>query len=228
MPKRALLLFTLLAIAHLAATYFNYPLGIYLTKPLLLPALAFIYYHQLQHFKGDFERWFLAGLLFSWAGDVLLMFAWDGTGTGFFMGGLASFLLAHLCYSVAFTQHPPRGIRWQPGAALLFYAIALALVWYLWPALDNVLRVAISAYALAISTMAVLAYGMFQKLTYRPATYLLLGAICFIFSDSVIALDKFQSTLSIWMPRMIIMSSYILAQLLLVNGAILASQEDRS
>jgi uncharacterized membrane protein YhhN len=76
--------------------------------------------------------------------------------------------------------------------------------------------------------MGIFAYGSYQKLPFRAATFLLLGAISFIFSDSIIALNKFGIGLNIWMPRITIMSSYILAQFLIVSGGILASNSQRT
>jgi uncharacterized membrane protein YhhN len=53
-----------------------------------------------------------------------------------------------------------------------------------------------------------------------------LGAILFILSDSVIALNKFKSDdLNIPMPRLIIMVTYILGQFLIVEGVIKNEKE---
>lgn len=143
----------------------------------------------------------------------------------FFMLGLASFLIAHLSYIRAFFLYPPKGIKTHLVSLLIFYGVAAALLVLLWPNLDLVMKIAVSAYALAISTMGVFAYNMFYKTSYQAAALLLFGAICFIFSDSIIAINKFKTEFSIWMPRLIIMISYFFAQWLIVQGAIQASKE---
>lgn len=225
MPKRAAFFFILLAIGHLLGEYFSDLMAIYLTKPLLLLTLAFIFHRTSGGQKTVSERWLFAGLLFSCGGDILLMFSAGPSGTLFFISGLSSFLLAHICYILSFYQYPPRGVHPDIFAVFLFYGVAIALVVYLWPVLDLAMKIALSMYALVISTMGIFAHSMYRKLSYRAASFLLLGAISFIFSDSIIALDKFRSELVIWMPRITIMSSYILAQFLIVAGALLARKE---
>ena len=63
-------------------------------------------------------RWIVAGLVFSLAGDVLLMLPSDR-----FAAGLASFLVAHLCYIAAFTHEA--GFQLAP----LVLAPLLVAVW---------------------------------------------------------------------------------------------------
>lgn len=226
MPKRAAYLFLLLAIGHLLSELFANSVAIYVTKPLLLLSLAYIFFQNTNLQRNrSFARWLMAGLLFSCGGDILLMFTDGGTGTFFFISGLSSFLLAHLCYVLAFWQYQPRGIQMDWVTVLFFYILASSLVIYLWPVLDSILKVAISIYALAISTMGIFAFGMYRKLSFKAASFLLFGALCFIFSDSMIALNKFRPEINIWMPRITIMSSYILAQFLIVSGAILAQKQ---
>ena len=62
--------------------------------------------HALQrgHDAPLVRRWVLAGLVFSLAGDVALLWPKEG-----FLPGLVSFLLAHLAYLVAFTREPAPG-----------------------------------------------------------------------------------------------------------------------
>ena len=53
------------------------------------------------------RAWFVAALVFSLAGDVLLMLPREQ-----FVAGLSAFLVAHLCYIVGFwTDGPARGRR---------------------------------------------------------------------------------------------------------------------
>ena len=226
MPNRAAFLFASLAVCHLLAEYFSSSAAVYLTKPLLLLSLAYLFYNSVNRPFGKFENYLFAGLLLSCGGDILLLFSEGSSATLFFISGLSSFLLAHLCYIIAFYQLSPKGIRIHRPVALLFYGLAISLICYLWPALDMVMKIAISIYALTISTMGTFAYGMYQKRSYRAATLLLFGAIAFIFSDSMIAIDKFGTGISVWNPRITIMSSYILAQFWIVSGAILASKEE--
>lgn len=229
MSNRAQIYFAIIAGLHLLGIYLSIPVVIYLTKPLLLLSLAIIFYTSMKSPAGKFEHFLMAGLLFSWVGDIMLLFsgAENGLDTLFFLGGLGSFLMAHIGYILAFYYYPRRGMGMDRIAALLFYGLALCLVAFLWPELDSVMKIAISIYALTISTMGTFAFGMFQKLPYRSAFFILFGALCFIFSDSLIALDQFGSGYKIWMPRLMIMGSYILAQYLIVRGSLQASLDLR-
>ncbi len=67
------------------------------TKPLLLPWLLMAVYI----FPTIRNRtWLFGALLFSWIGDILLLFVYKSQ--TFFIFGLVSFLIAHLAYILAF------------------------------------------------------------------------------------------------------------------------------
>lgn len=67
----------------------------------------------------------LLGLIFSFAGDTLLMFA--DRSANFFMFGLISFLLAHICYITAFLNisHSKTGLLKQIPWLILPFVIYL-------------------------------------------------------------------------------------------------------
>ena len=65
-------------------------------------------------------RIWLAYLAFSLAGDTFLMFE------GYFLAGLASFLLAHLCYIALFKD----GVPWLPSRRTLVVVLALGAATY--------------------------------------------------------------------------------------------------
>ena len=75
------------------------------------------------------------GLVLAALGDVLLI----GTSSMWFLAGLSSFLLAHVCYSVAFSN---RGItrRILLLSLLPLTAFAATFVWTLWAHLPPVMR----------------------------------------------------------------------------------------
>ena len=86
----------------------------------------------------------------------------------------------------------------------------LVIMWWLLPNLGN-LQFAVVAYLMAIATM-----GLFAFQSSLPMRWAVLGAILFIISDSFIAINKFISPIpyeSYW-----IMSSYYMAQFMLVTG----------
>ena len=93
----------------------------------------------------------MAGLAFSLAGDVFLMFP------GFFIPGLVSFLVAHLLLHRAVQARACRGSRAR--AALLQRWARRAMYAFLFPHLGPVLKVAVAAYVVVIALMAAQAIG---------------------------------------------------------------------
>lgn len=125
--------------------------------------------------ETPFDRWILAGLCLSAAGDVLLLAA---SRRGF-LAGLVAFLLAHLAYAAAFW---PAASRSPWTAAAILAATALALRW-LWPHLGS-MRLPVAAYCAVIGLMLWLALGVG-----RPE--IRLGALLFWLSDLLVARNRF-------------------------------------
>ncbi len=125
----------------------------------------------------------LAGLAFSWCGDVLLL----SRAKRVFLAGLGAFLLGHVAYAVAFVR---RGF--SPGAALAALAalaLPLALVrrWLL-PFVDRPMRAPVLAYMAVITVMVALAVGTVAA---RGEPWVLVGAVMFYLSDLSVARDRF-------------------------------------
>jgi uncharacterized membrane protein YhhN len=163
-----------------------------------------------------FRHWISAALLFSWLGDIFLL----NEGESFFIAGLASFLLAHICYIFFFIntrkmQSPPSPWNIPVLAALALYVGIF--YFFLAPHLNLTLKIPVFVYALTIATMFVLAYHAFQQKNTGVALYCIIGAALFIVSDSMLAINSFVSAFS--GAGIAIMGTYILAQLAIVLGA---------
>src|SRR5262245_25420199 len=72
----------------------------YLSKPLIVISIAAYFYSQTRNARSPLRKWILLALLFSWIGDVALMF--QGRDPNFFLAGLSSFLIAHIFYIIFF------------------------------------------------------------------------------------------------------------------------------
>jgi uncharacterized membrane protein YhhN len=91
------------------------------------------------------------------------------------------------------------------------------LVFYLYPDLAD-MRLPVMLYAIVILTMLTGAINRKEKVD-RGSYYLVLtGAILFVISDSVIAVNKFSHPFA--SSGIVIMSTYIVAQYLIVAGYI--------
>lgn len=125
-----------------------------------------------------------AALALSALGDACL--AQDGERA--FLAGLASFLAAHIAYSVLFFSMADPGIGfaepWRLAAGAAMTAFAGGLLYKLWRAAGAKLRGPVAAYAAAILAMGLTSLG-------APGTGLALGAAAFIASDSLLATEKF-------------------------------------
>lgn len=155
------------------------------------------------------RRWLLGALAASLAGDAFLMVE------GFFVPGLAAFLLAHLAYIAVLR----RGQRWfaHRGALAATLAIGLGMYLLLWHGgLPPALRLPVAVYVTVIALMAAQALGRAHQLRTRGATLVALGACSFLCSDAVLATNRFVQPLpwaALW-----VLASYYLAQGLIVAG----------
>lgn len=157
------------------------PMLCLLVKPL--PVLAMLgWLHDAP--PSAYRRWIGLGLLFSLLGDILL--AWPGD---LFVFGLGAFLVAHLAYLKAYLSDCrrlallPLLLALATGAALLAVLISKGL---------GELLVPVVVYALAISVMlwralARLGSGVAPRSAWLAAG----GALVFVFSDSLIGIDRF-------------------------------------
>jgi uncharacterized membrane protein YhhN len=134
-----------------------------------------------------YGQWLLAGLVLSFAGDVLLIPKKTSIA---FMLGLAAFLLGHVAYAAAFLV---RGL--QDAASLMvavpLLALAGGILWWLWPRLDARFKVAVPLYVAAITTMLTCAFATTMP-SGRPVA-LWLGALLFYVSDLSVARNRFVS-----------------------------------
>ncbi|GAA5315058.1 MAG: hypothetical protein AseanaTS_02620 [Candidatus Pelagadaptatus aseana] len=145
-------------------------------------------------------------LLFSAAGDMLLALNFEHS----FAAGLSSFLCAQLIYiSVFFKRRGQLGDkRLMLLAIAIFYIAMLGLIL---PETGE-LKIPVTVYMTAICCMGALAA------LHRGSALVLLGAISFMVSDAVIAIDKFLAPFD--GARLVIMNTYYLAQILIVTGLV--------
>jgi len=157
-----------------------------------------------------YARAILLGMAFSCIGDIALMLPFDA-----FVPGLIAFLLAHVCYIVAFRAGFRAGrALWAAGALLAVFAgINLA---GLWPLLPNDLRIPVVVYVAVLALMATLAlarawsHASTTAPALQGARWAAIGAILFVISDSVLAWDRFGGGLPA--ATLCVLSTYYAAQ----------------
>lgn len=184
----SLWLFAAAVIAALVAVEARRPILFGLAKPLATLSLVWVVGVPP---LGPVAALVALGLVLSLAGDVALL--WDTTTA--FLGGLALFLVAHLCYATAFLTEGVQGaVWWAPLVGFLVFAGPSAwLVHKIWPRLSPTLRLPVVFYAVAITTMlggafATLAGPWPPQVSGAAA----LGALIFYLSDVNLAWNQFR------------------------------------
>ncbi|HMK26685.1 MAG TPA: lysoplasmalogenase [Chitinophagaceae bacterium] len=211
-----LILFLAILAANLADRQFNNGQLEYYFKPLLIAVLAVYFISQTSRVATNLKKWILLALFFSWAGDVLLMF--EPKDKMFFLLGLSSFLLAHIFYIVFFhfvrVGERVKGNPWLLVVVVIYYAI---LINFLSPYLAE-MKIPVLVYGIVISFMFMLAMHMLFIKNNAAGKWMMFGALLFVVSDSVLAINKFYQSFEA--AGILIMLTYGLAQLFIVEGAV--------
>lgn len=184
---------------------------VYLFKPLATLLILALALSAAPTVSVQYRWAIAAGLLFSTAGDIFLMLPRDR-----FVAGLASFLVAHLCYLVAFTTDAAFGagpVFWLP-----FFAAGGMVVMLVWPGLRPALRGPVVAYVLVIAAMAGQAAGRRSVIGNEAALLAAFGAGLFVVSDAVLALDRFRRQFRA--ARALTLATYWSAQMLIALSVV--------
>lgn len=202
--------FALCALLAMLSSHFGYFTAYAVLKPLsMCLAMACVWQLSDRTAHAPWVYWLMAALGCSLAGDVFLLIP-----EGFILGLLA-FLLAHVCYIAVFTRDAP----WLPSKpALAFSALAGIAVYacLLQHGLPDDLRIPVATYVLVIAWMSAQALGRATILRNTGACCVALGAVSFMVSDTILAINKFAQpvpAVELW-----VLSSYYLAQWLIVHG----------
>jgi len=197
----------------------------YLTKPLLMPVLLWAYASAVSNRKDRIFQLMAASLIFSFSGDVNLMF--EKNNPVFFLLGLGSFLITHLLYIDVFRRSmhgdPLSGLKQKLPFMAITIIYCAGLMSYLFPLLGE-LKVPVLIYGLAIFSMGFMGILRLNPIQHRPALITLLGAVLFVLSDSCIALNKFAFGGQMPWAAVSIMTLYISAQYFIVKGILLHQQ----
>ena len=144
-----------------------------------------------------YSQLMIVALLFSLIGDVFLL------NKKYFLHGLLAFLIAHVCFTLAFTS--PFGFQWK--GITLVPLVLIAGVYY------NYLRKELKKYSIPVFVyMTVLVIMNWQAINLYISSgeihflALAIGSIVFSFSDSVLAFNKFKKPFK--SAEILILSSY--------------------
>lgn len=188
----------------------------YVAKPAIISSL--LAYFLSYNTPSRFKIWVTIALIFSLVGDVLLLFA-DGNEL-FFIFGLIAFLLAHLVYIKVFSFNQNKSLNLWPiiiGFGLYGTSIFLLLKNHL-----KSLLVPVAIYMLVILCMGLYAYRRRGTVPLESFRMVFTGALLFMASDSILAINKFYSTIPY--NGFLIIIKYAFAQYFIVNGLLKTNQ----
>ena len=186
----------------------------YFTKPLIVGSLIAYFIPNSKHLNKSTKNLTLLALIFSVIGDMFLMYTDEYP--NYFTSGLVAFLLAHIMYILVFLKK--RNPKVKPyGFIALIILYGSILFYVLKNGLGNML-IPVLVYMLVILIMATTAFWRKGNVNKQSFYLVFIGALFFIFSDSLIALDKFY--IPITLARTGIIITYAFAQLLIVSGII--------
>lgn len=184
----------------------------FVSKPAILTLLIIFFIKLSNALNAKTRHITLAALVFSLTGDTLLMFT--EISELYFIGGLIAFLLAHIMYIIVFLkQRHPSNAALPITLILLLYGAGL---FYILKDGLNDLLIPVIIYMLVIVTMAVTAFLRKGKVSKTSFNLVFFGAIFFLISDSLLALDKFYEPMS--SSGITILLTYGIAQYLIVLG----------
>lgn len=191
-------------------------------KPFLLP---FLFYAVVKSGSFETKKWLISALFFSWIGDCILLFA--PKGEVYFIFGLVAFLIAHILFIVLFTKQKSENKHFK---SILFWIGFMAVLSYLVSMLSNLLptlgdlKIPVCIYALTISIMLIMAIKGAINWKNNAKSLVLVGAVFFVVSDSILALDKFHSPIA--SASYSIMITYLIAQFCITKGIIDLNQKE--
>jgi uncharacterized membrane protein YhhN len=199
-----------------SSIFFGWPDNHWIAKPLIMLGLLAHYYFN----STKRSVLFISALVFCWAGDIFLLVKSDN----FFMMGLASFLVAHVLYIICYGQFRyadktnelmgPQKVRFS----LPFILICTGLIVILFPVLGD-LKIPVMIYAIVLLLMVVNALFRYGRTTAKSFSFIFIGAIFFMASDSMLAINKFLQPFA--GAGALIMITYCAAQFLIVEGTLM-------
>ena len=195
---------------------------VYVCKPLMMVVLSSWFYFNSRRVGDRFTLLVQVGLFFSLMGDIALMV--QHTDEFYFLIGLAAFLLAQICYTLAFAQNiadVPGGQGLLVSSALVALVIAYGAAFgsTLLKDIDANLLLPVGVYAVAITLMGAAAALRFGR-TFLPSFILVfIGAALFITSDSILATSRFIRPVEHASWSVIL--TYAVAQYLIVRGCLM-------
>ena len=145
------------------------------------------------------------GLLFCAMGDLSLRLEGvSNSGVPYFIIGLASFLIGHVMFVIAYVRDGGNGLQLGWGVLLYGFLSAYVIVILQHVASDDVvLKIGVVAYCVVIATMCHRSISLSRDAypSVESTQYAVIGSALFVVSDSILAYNRFVAPVplqSVW------------------------------
>jgi len=184
-------------------------------KALIIPLLIWLYLRFVRGHWNRFHSMIIIALIFSWIGDITLQLTQFKE--SFFLIGVGCFLIAQLIYMVTFFTTPGENSVFFRKIYLVVPVVlyGMGILWLLYDGLGD-MKLPVTIYTMVIMTMLLAAINREKKVNKQSFLLVLAGAIIFVVSDSILAINKFAQPFEL--GRIASMTSYITAQYLIALG----------
>ncbi len=201
------ILFFLVTFIDLIAVAFHFSVMEQIFKPLLMLMLMGVYvFSTLKK-----NNWYLLALAFSFLGDVLLL-----DKENMFLFGIAVFLMTQLIYIKLILRATGKTPVQQKIISVIPFLIYIVILLSVLKDHLGKFLLPVIVYGITISVFGITSLLLYLKKQNKPALLMLTGAIIFIASDSMIALNKFYVAHEFY--PVAIMLTYTLAQYLIMRS----------
>jgi uncharacterized membrane protein YhhN len=190
----------------------------FLTKPLLMPALATAFRGETEGRDDVLRRGTLAAQAFSWGGDLALL----GGSERAFLGGVSSFFAAHVAYVAGFASvRRTRVDLTSPGlkAALGMWVTTAPMMALAAGRKDPGLRVPVAAYSTILTTMFATSTMIGPHVPEPARRKIMIGTSLFLLSDTLLGAQEFLLSKKRPAIEAAVMATYAAGQGLIAAGA---------
>jgi uncharacterized membrane protein YhhN len=216
-----LVTFFVVAILELFAEYKENKKLIYCTKPILMPLLILFYiFGVIEGASIILVDWLIViALIGGCAGDIFLMLR---NQEKWFLFGMVAFLLNQIFYIISFLLSITNYTAFNLWGLFLLGPVILILLFTLPRFINKTedLKIPVIVYMGAILFMHIASLLRLAEFDGLPFILVYLGSISFIFSDAILALNKWDP--GIKHGRLINMTTYFMAQFYITLGVLLS------
>lgn len=206
------IVFILISVMEIYGVFHQNKVLEFVCKPLIMVSLVSLYMVSVKN--PSFL--YVSAVFFSFWGDVLLLFP-----ERYFMLGLISFLFTHLIYIRIILRYIQKISLITYATYSLPFLLYFSGIIFLVKDNLNTLLIPVVIYGIIISVFGTLALIHYNKNKDRASNWLLIGAVFFIISDSLIAINKFY-IMHINLGAFV-MITYVVAQYLICKAVVAKS-----